>query len=124
MSFQDEIRGILTELRDETQPGNVFVWNSREIPCVASFANRQNGPTLGGFEADVALTLKVQLDEFVTADNTEITVDSVLYFADNDNPTPVVGKRITYYGKTYRIVRTSTSPSKAFAELGCDDSNK
>ena len=124
MSFQDEIRETLTELRDETQPGNVFVWNSREVPCVASFANRQNSPTLGGFEADVALVLKVQLSEFVTADNTEITVDSVLYFADNDNPTPAVGKRITYYGHTYRIVKTAVSPSKAFAEIGCDDVNK
>lgn len=124
MGFKSDIAATLTEIRSETQEGNVFVWKTREVPCTASFVKRGNRPEMGGFEVDVALVLTVLMSEFVTVDNTEITVDSVLYFADNDNPTPVAGKRVVYHGHTYVIEWTRTSPSLAYAELGCNDANK
>jgi hypothetical protein len=124
VSWTSHIAGVLDEIRNLTQSGNVFTWKTAEIPCTASFARRGSLPTEGGFDLEAALTLTVQLAEFISSDTDVITADSEIFLSDNDLPTPAIGKTITYKGKRYRIYRTELAPSGTFANLLCEDINR
>lgn len=124
MSWSDLISGSLTTIRNLTQPSNVFTWKTVDIPCTATMARRGSSLVEGGFDIEAALTLTVQLSEFLTSDTDIITADSDVYLSDNELPVPAIGKIVTYAGKTYRIFRTEVSPSRTFANLLCEDTNR
>jgi hypothetical protein len=78
---------------------------------------------MGGVEETVTLTLYCLMAEFrsvVTADSTLLTMDSELYTVDLDGQRkPVVGRKVTFAGASYRIMSTRILPCQSVLVLSC-----
>jgi hypothetical protein len=64
-----------------------FTFRGVAYPCILGTESRGSTLEMGGFAADVDLTILVrvsQLPEGITVDSTTITVDSTLITSDND----------------------------------------
>ena len=102
------IRGALDALAGYTL-NRTFTWTrgdgtTAQVACVPSGEREANDVAIGGFMDASSLTLYVQFRDWITADSTLVTGDSTLWTADNDGrQKPVVGRRVTYTGKTWRI---------------------
>ena len=122
MNISEFARSGLASLR--TDLGSpVFTWKDKDIPCVPQSAGELNSVTLGGFERQVSITLRVDSREFRSADSSLITIDSELYTSDDDTPRPVSGKRLTFRGKEYKVGRATVSPCQGFISLDLLDRN-
>lgn len=100
-----------------------FTWKAIGIPCIANTISRGTVVTLGGFEAEIRFTLIVRRDNFFSADDTLITVDTELFTADDDRPHPVAGRTLIFRGWTYRILRAAEAPGRGHYALDLGDPN-
>lgn len=122
MSIKSEIEDGLAELRADLldSTGDLrpeFLWKGATVPCVPNMADAGSELTIGGFEGTLACVLHVITSEFLTVDTTLITSDSEMFTSDNDTPTPVAGRKLTFRGKSYRIVLASMDASQAYFKL-------
>jgi len=101
----------------------VFTWKGRSVPCTPSTLSEANNIAMGGVEETVTLTLYCLMSEFrsvVTADSTLLTMDSELYTIDLDGQRkPVVGRKVTFAGASYRIMSTRVLPCQSVLALSC-----
>lgn len=121
-AIADMTRASLTRLRGLLD-SPTFTWRGAEVPCVPNTLGVGSIVADGGYEMTVSMTLYVDRREFVTADSTLITIDSELYTMDNDRPTPVTGKLITYQGAQRRIAKTMQTADGACVVLMLADAN-
>ena len=122
MSIADFTRSALAGLRADLE-SPTFTWREASVPCVPNTLGIGSIVSDGGYEMTVSLTLFVDRTEFLTADSTLVTIDSELYTMDDDRPTPVTGKVITYNGAERRIARTMQTADGACIILMCADVN-
>lgn len=122
MNIADLVRAGLGSLRQDLD-NPTFTWHGKDVPCVPQTIGNLAVVALGGFDIQISATLRVDAREFLTADSTLVTVDSTLYSADNDTPTPVSGKRLTFRGKEYKVGRASVSPCASYYSLDLVDRN-
>ena len=115
-------RASLTRLRGLLE-SPTFGWRGVDVPCVPNTLGVGSIVADGGYEMTVSLTLYVDRREFISADSTLITIDSELYTMDNDRPTPVTGKVVTYQGAQRRIARTMQTADGACIVLMLADAN-
>jgi hypothetical protein len=101
-----------------------FTWKGAEVICCPSGLRAGQSVELGGFMREIQLTLIVRKDHFITADSTLVTVDSVLVTMDSDMPHPVAGKKLTFRGKSYRILAAKEAATRSHYELDLGDPNK
>ena len=101
-----------------------FTWKGAEVLCVPSSLRAGQAIQVGGFEREITLTLIVRKEHFLTADSTLVTVDSELWTVDSDMPHPVAGKKLTFRGKTYRILSAKESAPRSHYELDLGDPNR
>jgi len=103
--------------------GPIFLWKGRSVPCTPSTLSEGNNIAMGGVEETVTLTLYCLMAEFrsvVTADSTLLTIDSELYTIDLDGQRkPVVGRKVTFAGASYRIMSTRILPCQSVLALSC-----
>ena len=122
MNIADFSRASLAKLRGLLD-SPTFTWKGKEVPCVPQTAGNLAVVALGGFDVQITLTLRVDAREFLTADSTLVTVDSEVYTSDNQTPTPVSGKPVTFRGHYYKIARASLSPCRSYFSLELIDRN-
>jgi len=122
VSIADFTRSALAGLRADLE-SPTFTWREASVPCVPNTLGIGSIVSDGGYEMTVSLTLFVDRAEFLTADSTLVTIDSELYTMDDDRPTPVTGKVITYQGAERRIAKTMQTADGACIILMCADVN-
>ena len=122
MSIADFTRSALAGLRADLE-SPTFTWREASVPCVPNTLGIGSIVSDGGYEMTVSLTLFVDRTEFLPADSTLVTIDSELYTMDDDRPTPVAGRVITYQGAERRIAKTMQTADGACIILMCADVN-
>jgi len=115
-------QGALASMRRDLG-APTFTWKTKEVPCVPQTVGNLAVVALGGFDVQIQATLRVDAREFKTVDSTLILTDSTLYTSDNDLPTPVSGKPVTFRGAEYKIARVSVSPCRSYYSLELIDRN-
>jgi hypothetical protein len=123
MSLATDIVAMMADMRDALG-SPTFTWNGLEVPCIPSTWNQSTTLIAGGWDESFRLRLFVDFDEWLTVDSTLVTVDSTLYTVDNDTSTPAIGRKLTYGGKTHRIVATDRDPARAYWVLILDQDDK
>lgn len=114
MSIRDEIADALEELEGDVRPESVggvhqiiFSLTDSDDTLTVPFLRRKNLSAnrlvSGGFEDGIKEMGVVRMGNFLTADSTEITVDSDLFTADSNAPRPRVNKLCTLLGESLRI---------------------
>lgn len=121
-TIADMTRASLTRLRGLLD-SPTFTWKESSVPCVPNTLGVGSIVSDGGYEMTVSLTLYVDRREFLSVDSTLVTIDSELYTMDNDRPTPVTGKLITYQGAQRRIAKTMQTADGACVVLMLADAN-
>jgi len=107
-----------------------FAWTlpdgtSRSVACVPNDEREANSPIVGGFDNTGGLSLFVQFEDWLTADSTLVTVDSTLYTVDQGGQRkPVVGRRVTYQGKTLKILSCTISAAQSHYVLSLGSNNR
>lgn len=135
MSLRDDIADTLEELEGEVRPASVggvhqitFSITGSDDTLTVPFLRRSNTDktklALGGFENGIQEAGVVRMGHFLTADSTEITVDSDLFTADNSSARPRVDKLCTFLGQTFRIASASEDGTGAYILLTLEDPNR
>lgn len=123
------IRAALEALKPLTNSVS-FTWTrgdgtTAQVVCVPSSEREANSPIAGGFDDMAAVTLYVQFSDWLTADSTLVSVDSTLWTADNDgNQRPVVGRKVTFQGTSYRILACVNAAPGSHYELTLGSSRR
>ena len=104
-----------------------FTFRGVAYPCILGTESRGSTLEMGGFAADVDLTILVrvsQLPEGITVDSTTITVDSTVITSDNDT-SPIragnTGATSNGASRVYRVTTKRLAPGGGHYELGLMD---
>jgi len=123
MTIASDIRSMMSDFRGHLG-SPAFGWNNLLVPCIPSTWNQSQTLMVGGWEETFRLRLFVDYDDWVSIDSTLISIDSTLYTMDNDTAVPVIGRTVTYGGKTHRIVATDRDPAQSYWVLVLDQVDK
>ena len=133
-NIRDELAAALLELEGDYRPSGlgcpqiVFSITGADdtltVPFLRGTATDKTKLTMGGFESGILERGVVRMGHFLTADSTEVTVDSDLFTADNSSARPRVDKLCTFNGRTYRIESAQEDGTGAYIRLELGDPNK
>lgn len=128
-SISNFLESGLESLEDDLGSAT-FTFKGVAYPCILGTESRGSNLEMGGFSADVDLTILVrvsQLPESITVDSTGITVDSTLITADNDT-SPIragnTGSTSNGGSRVYRVSEKRLAPGGGHYEIGLVDSRK
>jgi hypothetical protein len=102
----------------------VFVWRGVEVQCVPTSESRGNTLEIGGFVELVTLSLYVDRSAFVASDPTLVVVDDEIFTAEASQVVPVAGKKLTFKGRSYRILTARESAVGSHILLNLGDPNR
>lgn len=94
------------------------------VPVIPNMLSEENPLLPGGFESEIRHHLTIRIGHFITADNTEITVDSDLFTADNMSPRPRPNKLCSFRGKRYRVLSVAEDGTRAYLRVALVDLNR
>lgn len=120
--LHDEIESALESLESDLGSESVtfnLVGSSDtvDVPCVPGSLTDASIVGYGAQVDNPTMLLNVRTGHFLTADNTEITVDSDLFTADNSTARPRVGKTCVFRGKTMRILTVAEDATGAYLKV-------
>ena len=87
------------------------------VPCVPGSLSDSTIVAIGPLQEQVSQVLYVRTGHFISADSTEITVDSDFFTADNSNARPRSGKTCLFRGRTLRIITVVEDPTRAYLKV-------
>lgn len=87
------------------------------VPCVPGSLSDSTTVAIGPLIESISLVLNVRTGHFISADSTEITVDSDFFTADNSSAKPRSGKTCTFRGKTWRVLTTADDATRAYIKV-------
>jgi hypothetical protein len=87
------------------------------VPCIPGSLSDSTAVGIGPLSELVSLVLNVRTGHFVSADSTEITVDSTFFTADNSTALPGSGKTCEFRGRTWRIITVAEDSTRAYLKV-------
>ena len=124
MPLRDILTGGLEFLASEFDKPPVFVWRDVEVPCVPTSESRGDTLEIGGFVEQVTLSLYVDRAAFIASDATLVVVDDEIFTTDGTQPVPVAGKKLTFKGRSYRILTAREAAVGSHIVLNLGDPNR
>jgi hypothetical protein len=95
--------------------GPAFIWRGTTVSCIPATISDANSVIPGGFQPDIQTRILVKVQDWAAADSSIIIVDDTPFTVEeSETPKPIIGRTLTYLGKSYRIVSAKTDPSGAF----------
>lgn len=102
---------------------NLVVGGTKVLPCVPRMLTEADRLTGGGFEHRIIFAVNIRTSYFVTSDSTEITVDSIVFTADDDSPPPRANGLGTFRGRSFRVFSVGEDATRAFVHVVLEDPN-
>jgi hypothetical protein len=87
------------------------------VPCVPGSLSDSTTVSIGPLAETISMVLNVRTGHFISADSTEITVDSDFFTADNSNARPKSGKTCVFRGRTMRVITTAEDSTRAYIKV-------
>lgn len=124
MALRDILTGGLEFLSSEFDKPPVFVWRGVDVQCVPTSETRGNTLEIGGFVEQVTLSLYADRASFIASDSTLVVVDDEIFTLDGTQRVPVAGKKLTFKGRSYRILTARESAVGSHIVLNLGDPNR
>lgn len=127
MSLKTELESALQEIESdlgsEQVTLNLVGGDALNVPVVPNGVSDSTIVQIGPLAEQVSEVVFIRTGHFLTADNTEVTVDSDLFTADNSTARPRSGKTCTFRGRTMRIITTEEDGTRAYIKVFLGSAN-
>ena len=93
------------------------------VPCIPNTVSDSTLVQIGPQAEQVSFVVFVRTGHFISADSTEITVDSDFFTADNSAARPIAQKICQFRGRTFQILSVAEDGTKAYLKIALGSAN-